>query len=390
MLIHTVKNGETLYSIARRYSVPATKLLADNDIDGDRLTVGDEVLVLIPTRTVTVRAGETKASIAKRFSVREDTLMTNNPQLALQERLLPGQILTVKQQTPSLGAGCAIGLYKKGCRRDNLARALPFITYLTVQAGRLTDNGIFLGFDPKFAHAEAVFHGKVPLLGITDETGGEFLKSKESYTAVIDSAIKLSGKLDMKGIYISARAASERYPDEFCEFLMCARKKFIGCDLILFTEIFQNTPTDASEISDGAVLVTTDNDTEETACELYRFSEAAESSKVFVSVTGCARFFNDTIDIKEAKALCYRSGNAITTNKKSLISEFEYTRYKVGLGERTTVSFPSLSYTKAKLGRLAEFGFMGISVDIKDLCISQLCMFGALFKRADYTMPHDI
>ncbi|MBR2651199.1 MAG: LysM peptidoglycan-binding domain-containing protein [Clostridia bacterium] len=390
MLIHTVNQGETLYNIARRYSVPATKLLADNDLDGDRLTEGEQLLVLTPTRTVTVRGGESAASIAKRFSVREQTLFTNNPQLALQGRLLPGQILTVKQAMPSVGVGSALGIYRKGCRREHLARALPYITYLSVNAGRLTTGGITLAFAPEYAHREAVLAGKVPLLGIEDETDGAFLASKEGYTSVISRAITLSSELGMKGVYISAKVASEKYPDAFCEFLMSARKQFIGCDLILFTEVFGNTPHDAAEISDGAVLIASDSGIDETARELSDFCTDAESGKVFVSLTGTASFFGERIDIKEAKELCYRSGGRICTDEKSLISEFEYKRYKIGLGEVTSVSFPSLSYTKAKLERIAELGFIGICVDIKSLCLSQLCMFNAMFKRADYSMPHDI
>ena len=59
MIIHTVTAGDTVYSIARRYSVPPTKLLADNSREGDRLTIGEELIILPPTRSVTVRAQDT-------------------------------------------------------------------------------------------------------------------------------------------------------------------------------------------------------------------------------------------------------------------------------------------------------------------------------------------
>ena len=65
MIIHTVSQGETIFKIARKYSVQPTKIIEDNGLEGDRLTTGQELLILTPTRTVTVRGGDTLASLAR-------------------------------------------------------------------------------------------------------------------------------------------------------------------------------------------------------------------------------------------------------------------------------------------------------------------------------------
>ena len=390
MIIHTVKCGETLYNIARRYSVPPTKILADNDIDGDRLTVGDELLILIPTRTVTVRGGESRETIAKRFSIRENALVANNPQLALAQRLRPGQVLTVRHEVPTLGVGSALGIFNKGCKRENLKRALPYITYIAVTAGRIGKDGIGVSFDPSFAHDTAKSEGKITLLGIIDETNGEFLHYDVGYSGIIRGLIEIAKKHGMSGIAISAKVGAKKYPHEFCEFLLEARKLFIGCDLILFTDIFTDTPKDASELSDGAVIMTCENDIETARCELSEFAKDAESSKVFVKLKNSADIGSGSIGIDEAKALCYKSGLTLTTDEKSLMSEFVYTRYRTGLGEKLKISFQSLQYTKSMLERLAERGYMGICFDIDNISIAQLCMFNASFRRADYSLPHEL
>ena len=67
MQIHTVTKIDTLYTIARKYSIPATKILADNDLAGDRLTIGDELIILKPTKTVTVKGGDTLDLISKKY-----------------------------------------------------------------------------------------------------------------------------------------------------------------------------------------------------------------------------------------------------------------------------------------------------------------------------------
>ena len=56
MQIHRVKEGESIYSIAREYGVHPSKIIENNGIrNPSRLTVGRELLILIPTRTYTAR-----------------------------------------------------------------------------------------------------------------------------------------------------------------------------------------------------------------------------------------------------------------------------------------------------------------------------------------------
>ena len=105
-ITHTVAQGETLYSISRRYSVSVETIVADNDnIDASHLAVGTELLVrkvkgakqevqnAQPTDSGqsdgdtapqqeyayhVVHSGETAASIAERFGTTEQALLTLN------------------------------------------------------------------------------------------------------------------------------------------------------------------------------------------------------------------------------------------------------------------------------------------------------------------------
>ena len=69
------------------------------------------------------------------------------------------------------------------------------------------------------------------------------------------------------------------------------------------------------------------------------------------------------------------------------MQSFIYTKYKVGKGEKSEILFPSLEYTKSKLKKIGELGFGGISFDIETVETAKLCMFTALFRRADYALP---
>ena len=60
MLIHVVKPGDTVYSIALEYGIPMSQLILDNGLEtSSRLAVGQALVVQFPTQTHTVHPGET-------------------------------------------------------------------------------------------------------------------------------------------------------------------------------------------------------------------------------------------------------------------------------------------------------------------------------------------
>lgn len=386
MNIHTVVEGETLYSIARKYGVPATKILADNDLSGDRLLIGEELLILMPTRTVTVRGSDTIEKISARFDTKPSKILANNPSLGGKPSLRPGQILTVKQDAPTLGAATALGYIYKGARRENLTRALPYITYLSVMCANLSECKIQIVFDGSWARDTAIREGKLPLIGITDTSGGDFLTAPQHYTDIISGMKKAAHGGGYKGVLLSARDASHKHPEKFCEFIMQTRKNFIGSDLILFTEVDSNSPKDASELSDGSVFFPSDTSIDTTCTELEKFSENTESSKVFVSLTTVADCGGQPLIFADAKTLCHRAGLRLGKIENELMHCFDYKRYRFGKCEEIRIKFPSVEYTKTKLERLSELGFMGISVDIDTAPSAHFCLFNAMFFRADYAL----
>ena len=65
MTIYTVKSGDSIYSIAREYGVPSSRIITDNFLTNPgRLVVGQDLVILFPTQTHTVRGGDTLDSIA--------------------------------------------------------------------------------------------------------------------------------------------------------------------------------------------------------------------------------------------------------------------------------------------------------------------------------------
>jgi murein DD-endopeptidase MepM/ murein hydrolase activator NlpD len=103
---HTLKKGETLYQIARRYHVPLDYLLETNGIiDPSRVRAGT---VLRVPRIHVVRKGETLFSIARQYGVSLDTLVAVN-EVRDTSRLTVGSQLFIPLATAGAGGGPTTG-----------------------------------------------------------------------------------------------------------------------------------------------------------------------------------------------------------------------------------------------------------------------------------------
>lgn len=115
MLIHVVKPGDTVYSIALEYGIPMSQLILDNGLEtSSRLAVGQALVVQFPTQTHTVQPGETLASIAAAYQLPLRQLYRNNPILGGIPELYPGQTLcsptTARRRPPSPSTATPIPL----------------------------------------------------------------------------------------------------------------------------------------------------------------------------------------------------------------------------------------------------------------------------------------
>ena len=78
-LYHTVRKGETLFSIARKYSVDVAEIKELNGLNSSRLKRGQKLLVKkTGPKTYIVKKGDTIGKIAKRFDMDVDELMKLN------------------------------------------------------------------------------------------------------------------------------------------------------------------------------------------------------------------------------------------------------------------------------------------------------------------------
>ena len=381
MKIHTTKCGETLSDIAKEYEVTEESIKKINNIS-NVLTTGEELLIKIPTRTYKTVYGDTPERIALRFGIRIGELYSLNPWIS-GRNLEVGETITLKCAGRKKGMSVANGYFYQGCRKENLLRSIPYLTYVTFSSARSDKKGINKLFDTKKEVQICCENSKIPLIRIFDGWKERY-KSDKNLTEFAEQLISLALDGSFKGIVLDACALSDS-AEEFSSFLMILRKLMIGCDLILITEINENSPIEFSEYADGSILyypkfaMTDPPSFEEGERKILGdFACKGESAKVFIDLPSLAVNENRFVSIDEAQSIARHRGYEIYTDKNTLLSHFSGKKQ----GE---YRYTSLQGIQALLKLVDEFDYMGICFDIMRTPLSYLMMYDSLFKTSYHT-----
>lgn len=374
MVIHTVKERESIREIAKEYGIDEGILRRNNGLEREEAAVGEELAIRIPTRTHRMSASDTPERIALRYSVRARELYANNPSLKSGGR--EGELIAVKYSPPEYGAAPANGYIYGGCDSERLERVMPYLTYVTIAAAVADEGGIGFIFDPKRQLEAARGAGKIPLLRIYSKCRAESFGSEGFRETFIERAVETARGGGYLGIVLGGC-----YPTDG-EFIIKLRKRMIGNDLILITEMSEDSPYEMCEYADGCVFscskYASDRPRGFKECEERIYSDfalKAESSKTFVDIPSLAVLGDGFIDVGDAIRLARRSGAHIVRDEDTLISEFEHKK-------QGRCRFTSLKNIKAVLGLANEYGFMGVSFDVMRVTEGILTTYTALFRTA--------
>ena len=378
MTIHTVKDGERIKDIACKYGVDEGIIRRNNGIDQGEAAVGEELIILVPTRTHRLSDGDTPERLALRYNVRICDLLCINPRLS-SGGYRTGDVIAIKYEPRSYGTAPSNGCVFGGASIDMLNGCMPYLTYVTLAAGVVDRGGVGFIFDHTRMLDVIKENGRIPLLRIYSRCDSDDF-CKEGFTdLIIDRMIEAAMHHGYRGIVLAGE-----YP-KCADFLVRLRSKMIGCDLILITEMDESSPYELSEYADGSILsyakYTSDADISFKDGEqrvLSTFATGAESSKTFVDLPSLALCDKGFTDIGAALYTARRSGAEIKLNEDTLISEFTSRR-------SGRCRFTSLQNIKAVLELMNEYGFMGISFDIMRTPMSMLMLYTAMYKSA--TLP---
>lgn len=168
MIIHVVKEGETISSIANNYNVLTERLIIDNGIHTpDILAVGQAIVILYPLITYTIQEGDTLASIAQSYQVSILQLLRNNPYLSERGYLVPGETIVITYETNIKGKLSTGGYVYPFVNETTLRTTLPFLTYLTVFSYQITEEGELIDIDDSKIIRIAKEYGVAPMMMVS-------------------------------------------------------------------------------------------------------------------------------------------------------------------------------------------------------------------------------
>lgn len=131
-MIHIVKQGETVDSVAYDYGISPMRLMYDNQLPTKELVLGQALLVLIPEVSHTVAQGETLTSIGREYGMTAADILRKNPYLLEQEFLYPGQVLVISYTEPKEGTMWLMGYAYPFIKNEILNEVLLYIAQLLV------------------------------------------------------------------------------------------------------------------------------------------------------------------------------------------------------------------------------------------------------------------
>ncbi|MBR5139565.1 MAG: LysM peptidoglycan-binding domain-containing protein [Clostridia bacterium] len=373
MLIHKVEKGESLYSISEKYGLSPRQISEINNLTyTDRLSVGRELLILIPTRTHTSRRGEKIEDICRRFCVSRREILKNNPALATMANPHPEQTLSLRYPERSHGLIFTTGYLYGGFDKDRLSAIERYLSEVILCSAVYDGERVKKAFNDKELSDSILKSKKGLALRIYPK--GPY---REGYfkDGTVKEFIDAARRVGAGGIVLPIPAtASEKVWLPFIKALTEAGEKE---GLYLTLEVGSDTPLSVIGSSERKIFSFDPVQKRLQGAKEYEF-----------------KFYNEIYPkIKPERAMldlspfAYRNGEPITVEKalsvcdkgerEIIYSDDGMSAYFYDRSDR--YDLPTLEYIKAKLDLIGELGFMGVCIDICRCPISHIMLISSLF-----------
>ncbi len=251
MLIHTVKAGETVASIAELYSVPATRIISDNFLtDSDRIAVGQTLVILYPKITYTVKRGDTLSGIAELFGQSLITLWQNNPLLDGGTEIIAGQVLNIMYPEKKMGNVISSGFAYPETDESVLRRTLPYLTRLSIFTYGISSDGSLVEANDERLIELAKYYNVQPVMVISSRTeDGRF--NSENFKRILDSESSTSEYIEniaravlskgYAGVEADFEYLGNEYADKYSDFINDLRSRLDADNIFLTVDLAPKT-----------------------------------------------------------------------------------------------------------------------------------------------------
>lgn len=200
MVIYTVRPGDTVYSIAKKFGVSPPKVLTDNAIKNPEQLVIGQALVIIPNDVRhTVTYGQSLYAIARSYGTTVANILAANPDIEDSSRLHTGQVIVIPGNAAKLGTMEVNGYAFADMDKADLEGALPYLTYTSLFSYQVKADGSLIPIPDDSVIQASRQAGVAPLMVITNiKEGGSFdsnlahtiLTTEQVQNTLLDNVIK--------------------------------------------------------------------------------------------------------------------------------------------------------------------------------------------------------
>ncbi len=189
MEIHVVKSGDTLSALAGRCGVSVERLRELNQLlDPAALSVGQALLIPREDLGCRVRSGDTLRTIARRYGLPLSCLIASNPQIRDPNRIYAGQRLRIPL------SGCAqeeilVNAYISDASTAALETQLPYLSLLSPFSWRADAEG-GINWDVRAEAEQAEAYGAARLLTVTNLLPGGGFSGAVAHAIFRDEAVQ--------------------------------------------------------------------------------------------------------------------------------------------------------------------------------------------------------
>ncbi len=230
MEIYLVQQGDTIASIAQKYSISPERLAIDNGIEKPyTLAVGQTLVVTMPSFVYTVKEGDTLEGIAEEFQITVLQLLGNNPKLANRQYIYPGETLVILYDN-NLGNLLVVGYSYPYINDVTLRMTLPYLTSLVIFNYRVTHDGNLIGSDNDIAVIETAkaYGTSCDLLVTTFSATGEvdltleydLLLNTEMQNNLIEALLNILKEKGYSGVNLSFQFIDESNQQLYLSYLV--------------------------------------------------------------------------------------------------------------------------------------------------------------------------
>ncbi len=228
MIIYTVRQGDSIYSIGRRFGVSPQRIADDNMLQNpEQLVVGQTIVIVTDAIRHTVAPGETLFTLARRYGTTVGRILEANPDITNPAAIYPGQSIIIPVPNQKLGNIDVNGYAFPTITSNTLQNTLPHLTFISPFSYQVRADGSLVPLNDTAIIQAARAQNVAPLMVITNILeGGSFdsdlastiLNSEQVVNTLLDNVVQnIQQKnytgldIDFEYIYPSDREAYNRF-----------------------------------------------------------------------------------------------------------------------------------------------------------------------------------